>query len=533
MTVVRLSASLPRWGLAGAIVACAVGAVDAVVGLAVSSPDFGQSAPVSGTSAPEPRGPAVPIERFFEATREDDLVAAAALRDIAPAWKNGLTPMFIDMARMMPGPRGGRPGGNADEAGSGLAGASDPDAGGDSARRGFAGAGDSPGMPDRGSSIRRRLLSFLERQTGKRFGDDLDAWRQWMWSLPYDPHPEYATLKAAIYGQIDPAMRTFFPPGVRASIRLDEIDWGGVTVNGIPPLRAPKVVRAADARYLGDSNVVFGIEVNGEARAYAKRILGWHEMAIDRIGGVDLTIVYCTLCGTVIPYESSIGGRQFRFGTSGLLYRSNKLMFDEDSRSLWSTLEGIPVAGSLVGSGLALRFRPVVTTTWKEWRTKYPSTTVLSIDTGFKRDYAEGAAYRDYFSTDRLMFQVSQKSTQLPNKAEVLVARLDDGQGGRVPVAINVRFLRSRAVYPFVVGSERYLVVTSPAGANQLFQIAADIAPQAASDRLTDRTGGVWRVTDVGLVSERNPQKLGPRIAAHRAFWFGWYAQFPSTRLIR
>lgn len=478
------------------------------------------------TASVQPIATPVPLARFVEATREDDRTAGAALQAIAADWRDDYAAMFVDMARMMPGPRNGPP---AVDDNPPPVGSEEEDGGNRrpmDLTRGLA-------SPDHGSPIRRRLLSFLERQTGKRFGQDLDAWRQWMWALPYNPHPEYAALKAAIYGQIDPQMRSFLPPGVRTAIRLDEIDWGGVTVNGIPPLRSPKVVSAPEAGYLRDSNIVFGLIVNGEARAYPKRILGWHEMAIDRIGGVDLTIVYCTLCGTVIPYESTVGGRHFKFGTSGLLYRSNKLMFDEDSRSLWSTVEGVPVVGPLVGSGLALRFRPVVTTTWKEWRARYPQTTVLSLDTGFRRDYAEGAAYREYFATDRLMFQVSLTDKRLPNKAEVLVARLDDGKGAQVPVALDARLLRSRRLYPFVVGTQRYLVVTSPAGANQLYRVSADFAAQARAEPIRDETGGAWRVTEEALVLESDARVSAPRIPAHRAFWFGWYAQFPSTLLFK
>jgi hypothetical protein len=159
---------------------------------------------------------------------------------------------------------------------------------------------------------------------------------------------------------------------VRSTIRLDEIDWGGVRVNGIPPLRSPKLVPAEAATWLLDGHIVFGVEVNGEARAYPKRILAWHELATDRLGGLDLTIVYCTLCGTVIPYQSQAGGRRFTFGTSGLLYRSNKLMFDEETGSLWSALDGKPVVGALVGSGLQLAFTSAVTTTWGAASTSRP-----------------------------------------------------------------------------------------------------------------------------------------------------------------
>ena len=198
------------------------------------------------------------------------------------------------------------------------------------------------------------LIGFLQEQTGQRFGGDLASWQQWIWSQPYDPHPDHGFFKGQWYSQIDPRFAEFFPRGVTSLIRLDEIEWGGVGVNGIPPLEYPARIAAADADYMADDHIVFGIALNGEAGAYPKRILAWHEMALDRLGGVELTIVYCTLCGTVIPFESVADGRRLTFGTSGLLYRSNKLMFDHETKSLWNTFEGVPVVGELAGSDLQL-----------------------------------------------------------------------------------------------------------------------------------------------------------------------------------
>ena len=469
-----------------------------------------------------------PLVRFVEATQDDERVSSAALREIAADWKDSYTAMFTDIARLMKAPRRSTLDAPADADGLAV----DGDDSNDGARRP---SNALPNVPDRGSPIRRRLLTFLGKQTGKNFGDDLEKWQIWMWTLPYDPHPEYATLKGLVYGKVDPRMQAFFPLGVKSTIRLDEIDWGGVTVNGIPPLRLPKTLPAAAARYLGDSNIVFGIVVNGEARAYPKRILAWHEMAIDRIGGVDLTIVYCTLCGTVIPYESAVGGRTMHFGTSGLLYQSNKLMFDEGTNSLWSTFEGTPVVGALVGSGLMLRTRPAVTTTWKEWRTTHPATTVLSLDTGHRRDYSEGAAYRNYFASDQLMFQVSRTDNRLAKKAEVVVFKAP-GAAVRdpfTPVAIDAEFLRRHPVYSFTAGANRYTVVTSKGGANQVYQVNADIPEQSASNTLRDRTGRQWHVTETALVAGGAAAEPAPRVSAQRAFWFGWFAQFPSTLLIK
>ena len=196
----------------------------------------------------------VPLERFVEATWADERAAGTALHEIAAGWKNSYTPMFVDLARMMRPPRAA--GGETPRSNSTGDDRDDADADRPTIVL--------PDIPDRGSPIRRRLLTFLAKQTGKGFGDDLNAWRRWMWTLPYDPHPDYARLKGIVYSAVDPRMRAFFPRDVRSVIRLDEIDWGGVTVNGIPPLRSPKVVAVPDARYLKDSNVVFGIVVNGE-----------------------------------------------------------------------------------------------------------------------------------------------------------------------------------------------------------------------------------------------------------------------------
>ena len=83
------------------------------------------------------------------------------------------------------------------------------------------------------------------------------------------------------------------------------------------------MIKATEVEYLDNDNVVFGIKINGDARAYPKRILAWHEMFVDTVGGTHVTGVYCTLCGAVILYDSSHDDKTYELGTSGFLYRSN------------------------------------------------------------------------------------------------------------------------------------------------------------------------------------------------------------------
>ncbi len=375
----------------------------------------------------------------------------------------------------------------------------------------------------------RALLDLVSRKTGVASpGYDWRAWMRWQWTRPAPP-PAFAAFKSSLYGNIDPRFERYFSPTYPALIRLDEVIWGGVLQDGIPPLREPKMLAAADARYLADGDVVFAVEINGDARAYPKRILAWHEMFVDRIGGVAVAGVYCTLCGAVIVYETVVGGQAYALGTSGFLYRSNKLMYDAKTQSLWNTLEGRPVIGTLADRNISLPTREVVTTTWGDWRRRHPKTTVLSLDTGHPRDYDEGAAYRDYFATDELMFPVPGEDRRLRNKQEVLVPRF--GAPGETPLAIGSDFLRENPIWQGRYGGRDFVVLTDKTGAHRVYELSAGLSVRSWNgDRsVTTSDGAVWSLTETALV--KADAKL-PRLPSHNAFWFGWRAAHPDTDLV-
>ncbi|MEL6415270.1 MAG: DUF3179 domain-containing (seleno)protein, partial [Pseudomonadota bacterium] len=269
---------------------------------------------------------------------------------------------------------------------------------------------------------------------------------------------------------------------------------------------------------------------NGDARAYPKRILAWHEMFVDTIGGVEIAGVYCTLCGTVIPYETQIDGVNIEFGTSGFLYRSNKLMYDRQTSSLWNTLTGEPVLGPLANQGLKLEYRPIVTTRWSDWKRLHPDTQVLSLETGHRRDYGEGVAYRDYFSTDRLMFNTPYDDNRLSNKQEVLALRFPGAPKDQL--AIDTAFLNENPIHYDRIGLQSFVVLTDETGANRVYEQGDVEFVSYDRDRvLIDQTGTSWRLEEHQLVSSEGLTLK--RLPAHRAFWFGWRAAFPETRLIK
>ena len=466
------------------------------------------------------------IVLFFQAAGSDEKQARVALDEISRHWRDGYTPMFIDFARMMRGPSRAR--NDTNDGPASLSGGSlTPDSRGGRETPGVSSPGPTVKGVDTGSPVRRRLLRFLKKQTGKKFGDDLDGWRRWMWSIPYDPHPQYAYLKAGIYRNIDPRMTEFLYPDRPAAIRLDEIDWGGVRVNGVPPLDHPPTIAADAADYLDDGDIVFGLEIGGESRAYPKRIAGWHELVRDTLGTIEITLVYCTMCGSVIPYESRLGDETLTFGTSGLLYRSNKLMFDEETKTLWSSLYGKPVVGSRVGSGQRLKRIPVVATTWREWKAMHRETTVLSPETGFDRDYSVGAAYVDYERNDRIWFEVPAIDKRLKNKDVVLTL-----EHGDAALAVSRKFLLANPIYYHVMGGEQIAFLTSRAGTTRAYLVGdQDFASWGQGMSLLGPEESHWRVEEDALVGEDGTRLA--RVATSPSYWFGWYAQYPETELVK
>ena len=375
------------------------------------------------------------------------------------------------------------------------------------------------------------IYAMLAEKTGENFAGDLHGWYEWLWNQPEMIEPDYADYKADLYRQIDPVFEGYFK-GRQASarIRLDEIRWGGVVQDGIPPLRGPEMISAKKARYLDDDNIVFGIEINGDARAYPKRILAWHEMFVDTVGGVDIAGVYCTLCGTVIPYKTTFQGKKHELGTSGFLYRSNKLMYDRETQSLWNTITGEPVVGPLVDQGIALEHLSVVTTTWGEWKRRHPKTSVLSLKTGHRRDYGEGVAYQEYFATDRLMFNTPFNDERLKNKQEVLALRFAAAPGEQL--AIDTDFLNENTVYAGNIGLQKFVVLTDKTGANRVFDPEnVNFVSYDGDAKVTDETGVIWELTEQSLTAP-DGRRL-ERLPYHRAFWFGWRAAYPETKLIK
>lgn len=154
----------------------------------------------------------------------------------------------------------------------------------------------------------------------------------------------------------------------------------------ITPLDDPEFESISEASgWLDAPEPVAMLELGGDARAYPLRIVTWHEIVNDDIGGTPVAVTYCPLCNSAVGFDRRVNGETLRFGVSGLLRNSDLVMWDQQTESLWQQITGEAIVGTLAGTQLDLIPTPIVS--WADFRESFPDGTVLSRDTGFERAY--------------------------------------------------------------------------------------------------------------------------------------------------
>ncbi|MCE2516385.1 MAG: DUF3179 domain-containing protein [Alphaproteobacteria bacterium] len=181
----------------------------------------------------------------------------------------------------------------------------------------------------------------------------------------------------------------------RCLVPIDEISSGGPGKDGIPAIDMVRTIPVAENTTLTPDEPVISLELNGQARAWPLRVLIWHEIANDTLGGVPLAATYCPLCNAAIVFDRRLEGEVLDFGTTGNLRRSDLVMYDRQTESWWQQYTGEAIIGAKAGARLTIL--PSRLESWSSFAARHPGGTVLVPTDPSARHYGANP-YRGYDS---------------------------------------------------------------------------------------------------------------------------------------
>ncbi len=221
----------------------------------------------------------------------------------------------------------------------------------------------------------------------------------------------------------------------KSKIEWKEILSGGPPKDGIPSIDKPIFTPAIEIKDLAPNEPVIGLDIGGDARAYPLRILIWHEIVNDVVGGRPVSVTYCPLCNSAVVFDRRVGERLLDFGTTGKLRNSDLLMYDRQTETWWQQFTGEAIVGELLGAELKLipaRLEP-----FAEFKARHPTGKVLvPNDPGVRRYGANPYAGYDTSSTPFLYRGDMPKGIE--PMARVVVVKADR----KAPVIVAMEHLR-------------------------------------------------------------------------------------------
>lgn len=284
--------------------------------------------------------------------------------------------------------------------------------------------------------------------------------------------------------------------GVKHSVPLDEIRGGGPPKDGIPSIDEPKFISIAEAgSWLLDEEPGLAFSKGDTHRFYPYQILVWHEIVNDTVQGQRVLVTYCPLCLSGFVFDPVVAGERVEFGTSGKLWKSNLVMYDRKTDSLWSQILGEAIVGEMTGTKLEVL--PSDLLKFGDWKQKFPDGQVLSRDTGATRFYGTNP-YGDYFTPEGFAVGLAGSRDSRLEPDDFVFGIVVDGK------------------------AKAYLV--------EAVKVRGEVRDQFAGQNIILRHD---KELDVVRMFKRQSDGTEERVNPFSAFWFSWAAAHPETELYK
>jgi hypothetical protein len=299
--------------------------------------------------------------------------------------------------------------------------------------------------------------------------------------------------------------------------------------DAIPAIDHPEFEPLGSAeQHMSNNELVIGLVGASGQRAYSTWQLDRHEIVNDTFEGRPVAVTWCPLCGTGIVYARRVAGRTLTFGVSGMLFRDGLVMYDRETDTLWTHVDGRAIKGKLRGQSLEIV--PSIHATWSEWKALYPRSLVLKKPGGMR------SSYEAYAGNPRQMGVLGRRlrDQRLPGKERIIGIRSTDGATAFVEKDVRLARLVETQVgsLPVVLvtpGENRPVLAFERRVAGRLLSFRA-----ASDDPMTivdGETGSRWSLATGEAGSGPLQGNTLRRAPANPAFWFGWQSYFPGTEV--
>jgi hypothetical protein len=295
---------------------------------------------------------------------------------------------------------------------------------------------------------------------------------------------------------------------VRNCPQLSEVYDLAPATDAIPAILNPHFVRPAEVNWLSEREPVLGLKLGGAAHCYPVRLMNYHSLVHDQLGGQAVYVFWDPPSGVALARRQRAKSRPL--GLAGLGFRGTGLAFDRTTGALWDLFGGGPISAPGATTPAAAPaepanydWLPLQRMTWRAWRRQHPTTLVLSQDTGYAFTYnvdpyaaavgPKGERANYWTSTDILAPEALRVGDELmPDKSWVL---------------------------GFIAGDEQWAAPVD------------ELAAQPGRVEITTAPGKVTVTVaaeddDVHVLDEQG--KWLPQV---RMFWFAWRTRFPQTKV--
>lgn len=367
-------------------------------------------------------------------------------------------------------------------------------------------------------------------------------WESWYSQQDIEPLPGFKEWKLQLY-------KSFIPPvGALLDVEpytydIQDVRYGNSDRSFLAALNEPEFVPWEKVhvdgeggeyeRYLQDDEEVYGFEIDGQTYTVPRIILFPHEFMNATIEGEPVMLSWCTLCNAPILYDRCVEGRTLTFGNTGMLWNGNKVMYDEETESLWAHHSGRPMAGHYLEEydELTLDVLPVSRTEWKDWKEDNPDTLVPHMDTGYGYDYQfyDGniGFFEHYWQREDIVQPgVTKDQQELPEKEDVYGITSNDPDSIHI---YPIEAVTENGPLTDTIDDRDVVIISDVEGHDTAVYEAPSLPVERDGDRLVDADGTEWEFTADALVNDDDHLE---RVPGRHGLWFAFRIQYDEHHIV-